>query len=129
MKNKIAILILTYNEESNIKDCIETAKFADEIIVIDSGSSDNTKAIAESMGAKFIYNEMTGFAKQRNFALLQTKCEWVMYLDADERLTNDACDEIKKIVKEGTRAAYEILRMNIVFGKRVFYGGHSPDYS
>ena len=50
MKNKIAILILTYNEESNIKDCIETAKFADEIIVIDSGSSDNTKAIAESMG-------------------------------------------------------------------------------
>ena len=49
MKNKIAILILTYNEESNIKDCIETAKFADEIIVIDSGSSDNTKAIAESI--------------------------------------------------------------------------------
>lgn len=129
MQNKIAILILTYNEESNIKDCIETAKFADEIIVIDSGSSDNTKAIAESMGAKFIYNEMTGFAKQRNFALLQTKCEWVMYLDADERLTNDACEEIKKIVKEGTRSAYEILRMNIVFGKRVFYGGHSPDYS
>ena len=80
MKNKIAILILTYNEESNIKDCIETANFADEIIVIDSGSSDNTKAIAESMGAKFIYNEMTGFAKQRNFALLQTKCEWVLNL-------------------------------------------------
>ena len=75
MGNKIAILILSYNEENNIKDCIETAKFADEIIVIDSGSIDDTTIIAERMGAKVIYNKMAGFAEQRNFALLQTNCE------------------------------------------------------
>lgn len=130
MSKKLAVLILTYNEEKNIVDCINTVKFADEIIVIDSGSTDCTVELAESAGAKVVYHAMEqGFAAQRNFALTQTDLDWVMYLDADERITLDLAEEIKSIVHIDDKAGYEILRMNIVFGKMVKYGGHSPDYS
>ena len=127
--NKLAILILTYNEEEKISDCINSVSFADEIILIDCGSTDNTKGIAEKLGAKVYFHPMDeGFAGQRNFALTKTKADWVFYLDADERLTPEAAEEIKAIVKEGTPCSYKIKRMNIIFGKLLKYGGHAPDY-
>lgn len=125
---KIAVLILTYNEEKNIADCIASAAFADEIIVIDSGSSDATVEIAEKLGAKVTVNKMEGFAAQRNLALTKTDAEWVFYLDADERVTKEAAQEIREVI-ELEPFAYEIKRMNIVFGKLMKHGGHGPDYS
>lgn len=127
--NRLAVLILTYNEEENISDCINSVKFADEIIIVDSGSQDHTEEIAKDLGAKFIYNKMTGFADQRNFALNQTNAEWVLYLDADERILPDTAKEICNIVKAGIACAYEIKRMNIVFGQMLKHGGHRPDYA
>lgn len=127
--NKLAVLILTFNEEKNITDCMNSVKFADEIILVDSGSEDNTKNIAESLGAKVVFHKMTGFADQRNFALEQTCAEWVLYLDADERITSEAGNEIREIVNGGKPYGYQIKRMNIVFGKMLKYGGHAPDYS
>jgi glycosyltransferase involved in cell wall biosynthesis len=127
---KLAVLILTYNEEKNIEDCVRSVSFADEIILIDSGSIDQTREIAEKLRVKFIYHPMDeGFAGQRNFALEQTKAEWVLFLDADERITPELAREIKAIVEKNEQYAYEILRNNVVFGQHVGYGGHSPDYS
>lgn len=128
--SKLAVLILTYNEESNIKSCVESVSFADEIVVIDSGSTDDTIKIAENMGVKTMYHSMQeGFAAQRNFALTQTDAEWVLFLDADERITPELGKEICEVIKGHPSYAYEILRRNVVFGQSVQYGGHSPDFS
>lgn len=130
MVKKLAVLILTYNEEKNIEECVQSVNFADEIILIDSGSTDQTGQIAEKLGAKFIYHPMDeGFAGQRNFALQQTKADWVLYLDADERITPELAQEIKEIIAQDQQYAYQILRNNVVFGQHVRHGGHGPDYS
>ena len=128
---RLAVLILTKNEEKNIVDCIRSAAFADEILVIDSGSTDRTQQLAERIGARFIAHPMNdgGFAGQRNYALTQTDAEWVFYLDADERLTPAAVNEIKKIVAADKQIAYRIKRSNVVFGQMMKYGGCAPDWS
>ena len=129
MSLKLAIIILSKNEEKNIGSAIDSASFADEILVVDSGSTDATQTIAESKGAKFVFHPMgeNGFAGQRNFALTQTEAEWVFYLDADERLTEETEAEIREIVENGEKCAYAIKRMNVVFGKLLHYGAHAPD--
>ncbi|WP_346353558.1 glycosyltransferase family 2 protein [Azotosporobacter soli] len=130
MANRLAVLVLTLNEEKNMKECLSSVLFADELVVIDSGSSDRTIELAQELGANCYVHPMTdGFAGQRNFALQKTKAEWVLFLDADERITPEAANEIRKVVEQGEPYAYEILRRNIVFGQPVQYGGHSPDYS
>ena len=128
---KLSVLILTYNEEKNIAACIQSAAFADEVVVIDSGSTDRTREIAEGLGARFVVHPMDedGFAGQRNYALMQTDAEWVFYLDADERIPLEAAKEIRDIVQQNEPAAYQIKRMNIIFGQLMKYGGHRPDYS
>lgn len=127
---KLAVLILTFNEEKNIEACINSASFADEVIVVDSLSTDNTVAIAKSLGVTVCLQVMNaGFGIQRNFALAQTQSEWVLYLDADERITSELAIEIREIVDRGELCAYEILRENIVFGKKIYHGSHSPDWS
>lgn len=128
--SRLAILILTRNEEVHIEACMESASFADEIVVVDSGSTDRTQAIAESMGARFVTHPMgdDGFAGQRNFALTQTTADWVFYLDADERIEAAAAEEIRRIVSEDLPAAYRVERKNIVFGQLMRHGGHRPDF-
>ena len=124
---KLAVIILTCNEQQNIAACLETVQFADEILVIDSGSSDDTIAIAEKCGARVITHPMESFAGQRNFAAEQTDADWIFYLDADERLTNAVEAEIKEIVDKNEPAAYYIRRINYIFGQRMMHGAHSPD--
>ena len=127
---KLAVLILTYNEEANISECVRSAAFADEIVVIDSGSNDRTVEVAESLGARCVCRAMKdGFAAQRNFALTQTDADWVLFLDADERITPELAAEIQTVIQQGGENGYEILRINILFGKTVYHGGFSPDYS
>lgn len=128
-KPTLAVIILTYNEEKNIETCITSVRFADEIILIDSGSTDQTKTIAENLGAIVYENLMgvDGFAGQRNFALGKTQADWLLYLDADERLTPELMEEIREIILEDP-CCYKIKRVNYIFGKRVVYGGHAPDY-
>lgn len=126
---KIAVIILTFNEEKNIADAIRSAAFADEVLLIDSGSTDETLAIARALGARVVQHPMKGFADQRNFALRETAADWVFYLDADERLTSAAGEAIRRLAQGAERAAYEICRHNIVFGKPMHYGAHRPDWS
>ena len=96
---KLAVIILTKNEENNIVDCIRSVDFADEIIVIDSGSVDKTKQLAEDLNANFVYHAMTeGFAGQRNFALTQTDAEWVFGKDMVDADGNPVYLQFKDIV-------------------------------
>ena len=127
---KLAVIILTKNEEANIEGAMGSAAFADELLIIDSGSTDRTRELVEQQGAKFISHPMgeDGFAGQRNYALTQTDAEWVFYLDADERITPEAASEIKKLVSQNEQVAYKIKRLNVVFGQMMKYGEHGPDW-
>ena len=126
----MAVIILCRNEAKNIVACIQSAAFADETVVIDSGSTDGTQELARENGAKVIDRPMdeNGFAGQRNFALTQTNAEWVFYLDADERILPPAAKEIRDIVAKNEMTACRVKRLNIVFGQLMRFGGHGPDY-
>lgn len=126
--SRVAVLILTFNEEKHIVDCIRSASFADEIVVIDSGSKDATIELAKSLGAKVVVHKMEGFAAQRNFALEQTDAEWVFFLDADERPTEAAGKEIRRLIDLPEKCAYKIRRRNVVFGYTMRHGAHAPDW-
>lgn len=130
MGTQIAVLILTQNEEKNIVDCISSVSFADEILVIDSGSTDQTQLYARKAGAKVFIHPMDeqGFAGQRNFALTQTKADWVFYLDADERVSEALADEIIAVTRSAADAVYEIKRISVVMGQQMHYGVYRPDY-
>ena len=126
---KLAVIILTHNEERHIEACIRSASFADEILVIDDDSTDHTTELARAADARVISHPLAGdFAGQRNFALTQTDADWVFYVDADERVQPETEAELRRIMAEDERAVYEIKRINVAFGQRMYYGGHRPDY-
>src|SRR4051812_38993672 len=92
---KLSALIITYNEEIHMGELLTDLSFADEIIIVDSFSTDNTKAIATSFGnVKFLEREFHNYTDQRNFAIDQAKNDWVLYIDADERLTPEFKKEL-----------------------------------
>ena len=102
--SSLAILILTKNEEDNIVDVVRNAKTCtDEVVIIDSGSTDRTVELAEQEGAKVAFRAWDGdFSAQRNFALSQTEADWVLYVDADERITPALGEAIRDIVQHGS---------------------------
>ena len=127
---KLAVLILTKNEENNITDVIDNAKqCTDEIIVIDSGSTDKTVELAEKAGAQVHFRAWDNdFAAQRNFGIKLTNADWVLYLDADERMNDEMIKAIKKVIEsEYKTAQYSMLRRTTAFGKEFKYGVLSPD--
>lgn len=127
----LAILILAKNEHDNIVDVVENAaRCADEVIVIDSGSTDDTVALAEAYGARVVYRAWTGdFAAQRNFALAQTEAPWVLYLDADERLNEDLLQKVRAVVTSDMRdTQYEMERRSVAFGQMFRHGVLKPDH-
>lgn len=123
--NKISLVINTLNEENYIANCINSAKdFVDEIIVCDMYSDDKTVKIAESLGAKIVFHERTGFVEPaRYYAISQATYEWVLVLDADEMLTAKLGDELVKIVKSDTADLVLFSSLYNYFGKYIRYGG------
>jgi len=101
--SKLAVIILTKNEENDIEATIQNAwRCADEVLVVDSGSTDRTLELAEKSGARVVFRVWDNdFAAQRNFALMQTDADWVLYLDADEHLNDELVSAVKKIVTAG----------------------------
>ncbi len=118
---KISLVIITKNEEANIAACIQSCPFADEVIVVDSGSSDKTEEICKSLGAKFIFNAWPGYGKQKQFAIEQAKNDWVLSLDADEYLTPELSQEINR-AQEFKFDSYKIPRKQIFMGAICHYG-------
>src|SRR5258708_4824727 len=95
----ISVVISAYNEEKNIKDCLESVKWADEIIVVDNSSIDKTVEIAKKMGAEVIKRENNLMLNvNKNFGFTKAKSEWILNLDADERASEELSDQIKKVI-------------------------------
>jgi glycosyltransferase involved in cell wall biosynthesis len=122
MKHKISIFIITFNEAHIISKCLEKLKTFDEIIVVDSGSTDATVSICESFGAKVISHKFENFALQKQFALEQTNNNWVLSLDADEVLSDALISEIHNIYHQENVKAYTVPRTH-VFLNNVFKNG------
>ncbi|BBB91602.1 MAG TPA: glycosyltransferase family 2 protein [Methylomusa anaerophila] len=125
----LTVLILAKNEEKNIRECIESAKFADEIIVIDDFSTDDTKAIAESLGAKVYQRAMNGdWGAQQTYAIQLARTEWIFFLDADERIPPALAVEIRNAVKLNEKYTYKVSRLNHIMGQALRHGGWYPDF-
>ena len=125
----VAIVILTFNEEKHIEDAIKSAQLvSDEIILIDSGSSDGTIKIAENLGAKVYFRAWDNdFASQRNFALEKTEADFMLYLDADERISEILAENIKKAVLSKEEKSYTFKRTNVAFNHKFKYGAFRAD--
>jgi glycosyltransferase involved in cell wall biosynthesis len=127
---KLSAIVLTRNEERNIEDCLTGLSWADEMLVIDTGSTDHTVTLAERHGARVVIHRLTDFASQRNFAISQAKGDWILFIDADERVTPELAEEIKAVLKGSdsfTPAVYAIPRHNYFFGKRLRFGDSRED--
>ena len=125
----LTVVILTKNEEKNIVEVIDNAhKVSDKVLIVDSGSTDKTVELAEQNGAKVVYRGWDNdFAAQRNFALEHVQTEWVLYLDADERINDELAEAIKKVMQAPKEAMYRFIRRNSAFGKDFKYGVLGPD--
>lgn len=112
---KISCFIIAKNEANRIANAINSIKnFVDEIIVVDSGSTDDTVAIAEKLGAKVIFNEWPGYVKQKTFAEHQCRNDWVLNLDADEELSKELQDEVQYIFASNNQDKYLAYRIKLV---------------
>ncbi len=125
MNNKISAIILTKNEEKNIKDCINALSWVDKIVVLDDNSQDKTTGIAEKLGAQvLIHNLNNDFAAQRNFGLEKAHNEWVLFIDADERVSLSLQYEITHLINDpmNSNNGYYISRVDMIWGKKISYG-------
>ncbi len=125
----ISIVIITKNEAHAIADCLQSVAWADEIIVVDSGSSDDTIKICKKFGAKVsITDNWPGFGEQKNRALALATKSWVLSLDADERVTPELQKEILQVIKGNAKASYRMPRSSSYCGQFIRHSGWSPDY-
>lgn len=124
----ISATIITLNEEKNIKRAIESIKdIVSEIIIVDSGSMDNTVKIAEKLGAKVFFRKFDNFANQKNWAQSKATGGWILSLDADEEIPKRLQEEIEVAVKNSKYNGYLIPRRNFILGKEIKYSRWSPD--
>lgn len=128
-KKKLSIIIITKDEESNIKRCLDSVSWADEIIVVDSFSTDNTIGICREYTDKIFQKEFTDFADMKNFALSKASNEWALSIDADEELLGALKDEINnKIDIPQVFSAFKIKRNSQIFGRWFKYSGTQNDF-
>ena len=125
----VSVLILARNEKNNIVDCINSCSFAKEVIVIDDNSTDETKELAEGLGARVINRAMNGdWGGQQTFAIQQATCPWIFFIDADERCTPQLAKEIEVAVIKNEQIAYEVQRKNKFHINEATHGVLRPDY-
>ncbi len=127
---KLSVIIITKNEEANIRACLESVTWADEIVVVDSGSSDGTLDICRKVGAKVYIHDWQGFGVQKNHALSHASHDWVFSIDADERVTKELRASIENAVTqlEGEFVAYKISRLSSYCGRYMKHSGWYPDH-
>lgn len=127
---KISSVVITYNEEDNIKDCLESLKWTDEIIVLDTASKDMTTAIAKKYTDKVIITENISYARKRNRGIDMASGDWILWIDADERVTADLKDEINSVINNpDAYEAYLINRKSFFINKFIRHSGWYPDYT
>ena len=126
---KLSVIIITKNEAQHIQGCLDSVKFANEWIIVDSGSTDGTVAIAQAAGATVIETaDWPGFGPQKNRALNAATGDWVLSLDADERIPDGLRDEILAVLANSAHSAYALPRLSSYCGYFIHHSGWYPDY-
>lgn len=125
----LSATIITLNEEKNLRACLESVGFADEVIVVDSGSEDQTLTIAREFTNKVFQEPWQGFARQKNMAQDKAQGPWILNIDADERITPELKEEILSVLQKGSPyAGFKIPRKNFFCGQWIRHGGWYPNY-
>ncbi len=131
MRKTISCVVVTLNEEHNIRQALESVKWMNELIVVDAESSDQTPAICQEYTTRVFIRKWPGMPQQKNFAIEKATSDWVLLLDADERVLPELRKEIEGVLdspEDSTSAGYFIPRKNYYYGKWVQGGGCYPDY-
>jgi glycosyltransferase involved in cell wall biosynthesis len=123
----LSVTIITKNEEADLGAALASVAWADEIVVVDSGSTDRTVAIAESAGARVIVREWPGYIEQKNFAAAQATHDWILSLDADERVTPELAQDIHAVLNAPEHAAYDVPRVTWHLGRWIRGTDWYPD--
>jgi glycosyltransferase involved in cell wall biosynthesis len=127
--NPVSAVVITYNEEHNISDCLEALKWVGEIVIVDANSQDRTIDLCRKFTDKIHRRSWPGFGPQKNFGIDQAISDWILIVDADERITPALRDEIRGIIMQhGKNVGYHIPRRNFYYGKWTRWGGLYPDY-
>lgn len=125
---RLSVTIITKNEAANIRACLESVAWADEVIVVDSGSSDATVQICHELGAKVYVHDWPGFGKQKNRALSYATHEWVLSIDADERVTHELQTQLLKAMITDNKDGFYVPRLSQFCGRFIKHSGWYPDY-
>lgn len=128
-RQPLSAVIITLNAASQLKDCLKSVAFCDEIVVVDSGSTDGTQAVAEKYGARVVTSEWRGFGPQKQFAIEQAAYDWVLCIDADERVTGELRTSIESALAAPGSRAYRFPRCNRFMGRYLRHGEGYPDWS
>jgi len=123
---KLSAAVITKNEEKKIGDCLDSLSFADEIVVVDCGSTDRTTEIAKSKGAKVVFHEWEGHIGQKNYAISQTTGEWILSLDADERVSARLRGEIQRALLDPRADGYAMARLVFYINRWIYHCGWYP---
>ncbi len=128
-KNKLSLAIITLNEERNIERCIRSAPMAADVVVLDSGSTDRTREIAQSLGARVFNEPWPGFYKQKTRAAELVENPWVLSLDADEALSPEAQKTVSDLLDQDLSGydGFEFSRRTFHLGRWLYHGGNYPD--
>ncbi len=125
----LSVAIITLNEEERLTDCLKSVSFATDIVVVDSGSTDNTAAIAKSYGARIFQEVWQGFGVQKQRAIDHCRNKWVLVLDADERVSPELKKEIQSVLgDQHSNKAYNIPRKNLFLNRWIRHAGWYPDH-
>ena len=128
MRKTLSVAIITWNEEANLEQTLGTVSWADEIVIVDSGSSDRTEAIARSFNVRFFDEAWKGFAAQKNSAIEKCTCDWILSLDDDESLSEALATEIQALLESDAEFdGYAIPRRTLFRERWIRHGGYYPD--
>lgn len=124
----VSVVIVTKNEEANIGRCLESVKWADETIVVDSGSTDRTLEICKGFSCRLIHNDWPGDGEQKNYGISLASGEWILVVDADEEVSSELQNEISDVIRSNSpNEGYYMPRSNYFLGKWMRHGGWYPD--
>ncbi|MBC2850693.1 glycosyltransferase family 2 protein [Cetobacterium sp. 8H] len=129
---KISVAMITFNEEKILRKTLESVKgLVDEIVIVDSGSTDKTEEIAKEFGAKYFVESWKGYGPQRNSAIDKCQGEWILNIDADEEISEELAKKIKEITtnSQEKREVFKINRLSVCFGKELKHGGWGTSYA
>jgi glycosyltransferase involved in cell wall biosynthesis len=129
LSSPLSVVLITLNAAEQLTECLASVAFADEVVVVDSGSTDGTVALAERYGARVVSKEWLGYGRQKQFAVEQAANDWVLCLDADERVSPELAASLVRVLQAPAAPVYRMARRNRFLGRWLRHGEGYPDWS